>query len=381
MRSLLVFALIFSSLPALAEPGPLRFEDYPVESSLETCAPLDFRSLSLARNHQDRILSGKPDLTKPNFGGRYLLLNLSLMLEDLWLIADCGSGKFLSPILEGRALFQKQSLLLELKTKNGAEWQAWRNGGWVRIGLAEAPRPQASPQPSAPPSPSSPSPPCHQPDFTSNFKADGVRDHLLKFHSDWTKANFSQHYLVMKNELLFETRWFLMDCRTGRFEKETLIADRVTSQPESDVLILQDEGKPPRRMKWRRSQWIEMPEPSNPNRPVRNTLEGSEARSFLAKLPKAGDRNRMDFESFLCEWNSEGMPVLCRAQVLHHGAPPEQVRFRPDDLPWLSELVKDFGMEELPPRPGIRVFGMTSGFCLREKSRCEFETRSGRVGP
>ena len=370
MPSLLI-SLFLGFLPAVSASA---------SDPLETCAPLDFMSTSLSRNHQERILSQNPDLKKANFGGKYLLLNLSLMMEDLWLIADCSTGKFLKPTLDGKLRFQADSLTVELKTKEGIEWHVWKNGGWARVES-----PSNGPQNSAPPAPAVqtaiPASPCLPPDFRSYFKADAVRGNLAQLNPEPGQVNYARHYRILKNELLFDTRWFLLDCRTGKFEKEVLSASRAEFTLDSETLTLRDDGKFPRYLKWARGQWVELPDPARPDHSVRNILEGPDARKVFALLPNPAHHDRLEFEDLHCEKVGSSTSLVCRVRLVSTGASPDPHSFKTEENAWISAVVGDFGLAELSPRSDIQALGIQSGFCLKEKSRCEFEARAVKLKP
>ncbi len=369
----------FSTVESANAADPV-FEDHRAESVLETCAPLDFMSNSLARNHQERILSRKPELQRPNFGGKYLLLNLSLMMEELWLIADCSTGKFLKPTLDGKARFRSDSLLLELKTKEGLEWQVWKNGGWSRMEATPSVSPvQATQTPSTTVGVVGAT--CLAPDFRSYFKADAVQDNLRELNPESGRANYSKNFRILKNELLFDTRWFLVDCRTGQFEKAVLSASRAEFSVDRETLILRDDGKFARYLKWTRGQWVETPDPGRPDHSARNDLEGADARKLFAMLPNPAHHDRLEFEDLICEKGALSPSPVCRIRLVSKGSSPDPYSFKPEENVWIAALVRDFGTTVMSPRSEIQMLGIQSGFCLKEKSRCEFEARVVRLKP
>jgi hypothetical protein len=380
MPSLLI-ALFIGFLPGESSiAGDLRFEDQPAETVLETCVPLDFMSNSLARHHQERILSQKPVVNRPNFGGKYILLNLSLMMEDLWLIADCSTGKFLKPTLDGKARFRPDSLLLELKTKEGTEWHLWKTGGWTRMSSSPV-SPTATPTASPASTNGIQAPTCKAPDFRSYFKADAVQDNLRDLNPEPGRANYSRTYRILKNELLFETRWFLMDCRTGQFEKAVLSASRAEFTVDGETLILRDDGKFARHMKWIRGQWLETPDPARPDHSVRNDLYGPEARKLFNMLPNPLHHDRLEFEDLVCEKGTISPAPSCKIRLVSTGAPADPHAFKPEETEWITALVRDFGTPLMSPRSEIQRLGIQSGFCLKEKSRCEFEAQAVKPKP
>ncbi len=89
------------------------FSQYPAQVN-NTCKELDFDSYSRAQAAKGNLLKDKPDLSKPNFAGRYYLLQGETIAHTYWLIADCNTGKFLPEMLTGSGLFQKDSHLFKV---------------------------------------------------------------------------------------------------------------------------------------------------------------------------------------------------------------------------------------------------------------------------
>jgi hypothetical protein len=338
--------------------------------ALTACKKLDFSSSSLARNHEARILADKPDLTRPNFGRKYLLLNLPFMMENLWLIADCETGKFLKPTLDGKARFNAESLELELETKGGLEIQAWDGSGWTK----KEGKGGSSPTPPAPALATGISVPCKKPDYSSYFKADQVRDNLHDLNPDEDRSNFGSHHRVLKNELFFETRWFLLDCRNGKFEREVLSGARAEFRAGQAVLILSEEGKFRNLLKWARSQWIRVPDESRSGDQVSNELEGAEARKLFSLLPNPARHSSLEFEALECESGSTGT-TRCHVRMKDLGGAPGTSVLPEAESDFIMGLVRDFGVPILSPRSEVQVIGIHAGSCVREKSSCRFETR------
>jgi len=48
---------------------------------------------------------------------------------------------------------------------------------------------------------------------------------MLRSNPERTHPNFAGKYLLLKNEFLFDTAWFVADCTTGKFIKEMLSTD------------------------------------------------------------------------------------------------------------------------------------------------------------
>jgi hypothetical protein len=219
------------------------------------------------------------------------------------------------------------------------------------------------------------------PDYRSYFKADAVQDNLRRLNPEPGRANHAGTYRILKNELLFETRWFLMDCRTGKFEKETLSASRAEFTVDSELLVLRDEGKFPRHLKWTRSQWVETPDPGRPDHSVRNDLQGPDARKLFAMFPNPTHHDRLEFEDLVCERGPATPELVCRVRLVSKGSSLEPHAFKPEENTWITTLVGDFGTATMSPRSEVQSLGIQSGFCSKEKSRCEFEARAGKLKP
>ena len=66
---------------------------------------------------------------------------------------------------------------------------------------------------------------CKELDFSSYHKAERAKGNLIRSYPDRKYPNFSEKYLLLKNDYLFESEWFLADCITGKFIKDTLSTD------------------------------------------------------------------------------------------------------------------------------------------------------------
>jgi hypothetical protein len=146
IASLLFFLSAHSSLDLTAAfttsafaadtPAPAAaFAQYPVPAESITCHALDFESYFKAQQFKSSILRDKPDLTHPNFAGHYLILKNEFVLETIWLIADCTTGKFFHETLSGNLEFKTDSNLVILIPKSGetSEWNVWSGKDWLKV--------------------------------------------------------------------------------------------------------------------------------------------------------------------------------------------------------------------------------------------------------
>lgn len=108
------------------------FQQYRTEPVLDTCARLDFRSYFRAQQAEGQILKAQRDLSRPNFAGHYLILQVDLLFETLQLIADCKTGKFAPEFKSGRMLFKKDSGLALLIRKDASpDLLVWKAPEWI----------------------------------------------------------------------------------------------------------------------------------------------------------------------------------------------------------------------------------------------------------
>ena len=66
---------------------------------------------------------------------------------------------------------------------------------------------------------------CKDLDFDSYFKVQNIKSNLLRSNPERKHPNFAGKYLLLKNEYLFNTTWFVADCATGKFIKEAFTPD------------------------------------------------------------------------------------------------------------------------------------------------------------
>jgi hypothetical protein len=83
---------------------------------------------------------------------------------------------------------------------------------------------------------------CKDLDFSSYHKVENAKGNLIRSNPERKHANFAGKYLLLKNDYLFDTVWFIADCTTGKFIKETLSTDHKDPvgefNSESNQLIL-----------------------------------------------------------------------------------------------------------------------------------------------
>ena len=83
---------------------------------------------------------------------------------------------------------------------------------------------------------------CKELDFSSYHRAETTKSNLLQSNPERSHPNFAGKYLLLKNEYLFDTAWFVADCSTGKFIKEILSTDHKNPDgefhPDSTLLAV-----------------------------------------------------------------------------------------------------------------------------------------------
>lgn len=83
---------------------------------------------------------------------------------------------------------------------------------------------------------------CKELDFNSYHKVQNVKGNMLKTNPNLQHPNFAGKYLLLKNDFLFETDWFVADCATGKFIKDILGSDhkdpKTEFKPGSSLLVI-----------------------------------------------------------------------------------------------------------------------------------------------
>lgn len=109
------------------------FRRHPAKLREKPCAPLDFGSYFRAQQAAEQIRRRHPDLTRANFAGSYLILEVELLFETLQLIADCQTGKFLPEFKSGRMVFRDDSRIALLIHKDTSpDLLEWKAPDWIR---------------------------------------------------------------------------------------------------------------------------------------------------------------------------------------------------------------------------------------------------------
>lgn len=325
MKHLLFMLLVTVNF---AQADSIPFDQYQVPVESIECKKLDFTSYFQAEKSKPNILKVNPDLTHPNFAGNLLLVKVELLMESLWLLADCKTGKFFHEKLSGRVSFKPDSRLIALSANNKndteVEYQSWDGETWVKVDIVTT-----SPAPTAPsealakkeasttsfaPTASSydvlfakyPSEKkigtCKAPDFSSYFKAMEGKSNILKLNSKLDEPNFNGHYLILKNNLMFDTLWLTLDCDTGKFLPFYLSGDIAQFKIDSSFLLIKESKDFPRLFRFSDQAWIELQNLVQKNRQkIKNTITHEDANRIFELFPNPDKLKVLRFSQLICK--------------------------------------------------------------------------------
>jgi hypothetical protein len=417
----LVFSAVFSPAAQADE-----FSHYPAKVEAITCKKLDFDSYFQAQKSKSNLLSTNPDLTHPNFGGKYLILKNELLLETRWFIVDCASGTFFHEILSGKASFKPDSLLLILLEEGNKasenDLQIWSGTDWVKV---EAIEPEAlatpaitspaktgphenAPMAGAPALSTSPTPvppptflqqyemlfakhpaektisDCKKVDFSSYFKAEKSKTTILGLNKDLTHPNYGGKYLLLKNESLLDTTYLLVDCETGKFFPESF-TDSAKFKPDSLLVIVNPKGSFPKLLSWFDGQWVNLPDPvQNKKKSVSNHLTDASALTLFKSLPNPGKDSVLHFTDLECVYSGDQERGLayaakfekCTVKTSHSKSEAYRLEQNPEGV---AKLVEGYGSQNVirgnPGTPVQTTYRINSGKCTSERSgSCDLES-------
>jgi hypothetical protein len=295
-----------------------NFSQHTVPVEPITCKPLNYDTYFVAQNSKANIVESNPSVSKPNFAGHYLLLKNPLMMEVVWLIADCSTGKFLKEKLSGPKLeFKTDSALVVLGfERSPSETYVWTDENWNRIEVVSTDENSPTKSTAEPAMQKTTDQQygalfeknrvsvtanrCKPIDFNSYFKAQKAKENILSFKPDLSTANFAGHYLLLKNELMFQNLWLIADCETGKFLPVSVIG-KALFRADSALVVMRQSGDFNQLMLWSDLQWIELVDSSRTKHPsVNTTLEGEKAKMVLNALPNPERLQKIKFENLAC---------------------------------------------------------------------------------
>ncbi len=295
---------------------------------------------------RDNIKKINPDLTHPDFNGKYLLLRAELAMETLYLIASCETGEFYHEKLSGDlATFSLSGPGVDLKDGKNSTHYEWDGKSWLK-GDTEAA--DAMPAPGTPNSATevpangtsaqnvpntgnaanasatsatkaSPTPAgsmkaayqllfvkfpakettssCANLDYSSNFRAQKDQSAIQKHNSDLTHPNFAGSKLLFTTESIFETVTLIADCKTGKISDDFL-KDHVTYQLDSRLAIVNSSDTHPDLMVWSDTQWVQISDPTLSKKgKITNTLYGDKAKLIVNAVTNPKRLDVLRFEN------------------------------------------------------------------------------------
>lgn len=310
----------------------------------ETCLPLDFDSYFVAQNAKNSLKKSN-QLGQPNFSTHYLLLKNEMMMESIYLIADCRTGKFIHEKLAGKnAIFSLQSAEITLHTDKSETLEKflWNGEGFMKVESAihsekksdpevdvqDLPKgaalvspvvvPVVSAAASPTPLPSGPSRSsltdayqalfqrypttrvsttvCHPLVFDSHFLAQQNKKNIEKRSANFTHPNFAGNWILIKVESLFDTESLVAACETGKFIHATLKGTPVY-QTNSSLIRLEQSGKFPALYIFHDDEFVQIPDPvQNRNQEISNILSVTDSAVLYHSLPNPEHRSVVRFE-------------------------------------------------------------------------------------
>jgi hypothetical protein len=289
----------------------------PIQNSVpaENCHVLKYDSYFVAQNAKHNIQKINSNLDHPNFAGHFVLVRTELVMETLYLIADCKTGDFFHEKLSAdSAKFSLASNELQLKTKDGESTHyEWDGKSWIR---GESVTASATPiSNTAVPATASPSllasydalatqypasevmTECAPLQYSSYFRAQENKDQIIKLNPELKKPNFAGTKLLLRTETMFDVVYLLADCKTGKFTDDFLKGN-LSFSPSSRLAIIKSTSNKPELMLWSKTQWLKIPDPVLKNKAtVKNTLYGEKSALLVENLPNPKHLDTIRFEA------------------------------------------------------------------------------------
>jgi hypothetical protein len=369
------FATIATLIPPSLAYASLDFPSYPAKEILPECRKPDFTSYSRARNAEEMIRKNNPDLSKPNFGGQYLLLQAPYMMGTDWLILDCKTGVFLKEVITGQAEFKKDSFLVRLSDKTSTEWKLWTGSTFVKAeetkSLESKPAENSLVSRYAEAFNGFPAGPvkstCAPLKFSSYFRAQNAEMNIKNQKTDLSRPNFAGNFILIRVELLFETIHLIANCETGLFFPEYLSGD-LTFRVDSALAILTTSGKSPELFLWHAPLWIKRPDPTTSDGPfIFNEISREDARSLIRLLPNPDHHSRIEFEDLVCR-SAPGSG--CSFRIPGTKEPEKRIALLEAPSQGVLDLLQRLGKTLPKDSSGSGGLQVDQGHCVPEKSTC-----------
>jgi hypothetical protein len=325
----------------------------------ETCHAIKYDSYFVAQNVKDNLKHLNPEVTHPNFSQHFLLMRTELVMETLYLIADCKTGEFFHEKLTGDgAKFSEatnQVILTDKKSGSSTSYE-WDGRSWIRgetidnpaaaeavasknidpafgaIGASAAGQTAAANKTAsaslAEPTHSTaagnsavvtpvqtpslvtrydelfahyPSPvselKCAPLQYSDFFRAQNNQKIIPKLNPNLNQPNFAGNQLLLRTEAMFDVIYLLADCKTGKFFDDYLTGE-LSFHQNSRLVLVKSSSTKPKLMVWSDSQFIQVPDTVlNSNASVSNTLYGEKASLLLKNLPNPHHVDTVRFEN------------------------------------------------------------------------------------
>ena len=371
------------------------FSQYKTPVEEMTCKKLDFSSYFKAQEAEKSILHDHPELTRPNFAGKFLLVKNELLMETRWFIADCKTGKFLKKTLFGEADFKPDSALVILSEPKPKEhqpavppqYQVWTGEEWTKTEGATSAPANASVTTKSATASSAPSStleqyeklfssylsevpaqvaPCKALNYDSYFRAQANKAKLVELSTALQHPNFAGKYILLKTESMFETLWLIANCETGLFYQETIKGD-AKFKPISNLMVVYSSDEFPSLMTWNENQWVKIADPiQNKTQKILNTLSFKSSKTIFEALPNSEHQQTLRFTDLFCT------PTMACTVKIDHGKSTDLKQIEPTRTPEVLKILKIWGAQ----RPsGYKVH---SGQCMsgQDHFTCKFVTQA-----
>lgn len=98
--------------------------------------------------------------------------------------------------------------------------------------------------------------PCHALKFDSYFVAQNVKDNIKRVNPELSKANFAEHFILLRAELAMETLYLIASCDTGEFLHEKISADQARFSVVSNQVDFSIKNGETTHYEWDGHSWI-----------------------------------------------------------------------------------------------------------------------------
>ncbi|MBS1959060.1 MAG: hypothetical protein JST80_06270 [Bdellovibrionales bacterium] len=383
-----VVVILFTLGSAQATEQAL-FDKYPAVKTVPTCKDVDFSSYFRAQETKSYLMRDNPDRSKPNYGGKYLLLKQELLMERNWLIVDCETGKIFHERLTGDAEFKPNSLFIVMtkpKSRDPIEYHVWSGGEWSKVDVAPAADSKAMAPKAEPVKAAAAEKPvilseqyaplfgkypakvefgCKDIDYNSFFRAQGNKNNIIAANPNRGEPNFAGHYLLLRSDVLFERMWLIVDCQTGKFLSD-IVKDNIEFKPDSYLVLIKHTSDFARLQVWRDNRYVEILNPIRTGKQVvENKIYDQEAKDLVKAVGGTGRESKITFEDLRC------VAQNCTTKLFSDKAP----RSLTEEQSRLAEsILKRWGGESTTEGSNV-AFSIEEGKCTSQRNNptCEIK--------